>query len=88
MKGSRGAWGSWLWPDSCQHSTGPGKLGEVMNYMSVADLKGKKIKKLLNAGFPSEAKPERERARDNHFPHINVAMLGKVFHRKNYLVLR
>lgn len=58
----------------------------VLN-LAVADLKGKKIKELLNAGFPSGVEPERERAREDHFPHINVAMLGKVFHRKNDLIL-
>lgn len=50
-----------------------GNLEEVMGYASVlnlavADLKGKKIKELLNAGFPSEVKPERERAREKAEP--------------------
>lgn len=39
----------------------------VLN-LAVADLKGKKIKELLNTGFPSEVKPERERAREKAEP--------------------
>lgn len=72
VKGNRGAQGSCLWPCSCQHSTGPGKLGgshglRASFESAAADLKGKKIKELLNAGFPSEVKTGRQG--ELFFPH-------------------
>ena len=43
--------------------------------LAVVDLKGKKIKELLNTGFPSEVKPEREGEPESKLSHLSRSNL-------------